>query len=482
MKTVCTKLLSLMLVAILLVSAVPFQAFADEVDGTTETTETTAATEATVEETTEATEETTEATTEATEAAVAAVSETSGTAVAAASPTGKTYSIILWGPSGSDYQNGKYYSVTVGQPYGSLPYPTYAHHTFLYWYYTVDGVEYPVNGNTTVTGNFNLSAKFDANKYTVWFERYDGANWVGVENYTVPALSTMTTANGFPTDAEIASNYALSGYTIVGWEIGETDKAFIPGNTQVTGEIVVRPRYQRTVTLVANNPGNYTSNSYKTMTVEIGERVGTLPDPGARDGYAFVDWVAEDQTTVISTKENLSTTSAHPKYYPSLGTTFYARFAESTVVYLYIHTNGNTQTATKIVPYYEVTSTGAFDTSTINMYSIYSAYGNYDDEGDKSYGWYDKTQWKNYSAGTAATAATVFYNVKENPNYCELHIMLIDNGNNNTTTNNYNTNTSTADSSNPTTGDYIFMAVTVMAVSAAALALIFFLKKRNTSK
>ena len=55
MKTVCKKLFSLMLVAILLVSAVPFQASAEEV------TETVAATEATVaatEATVAATEET----------------------------------------------------------------------------------------------------------------------------------------------------------------------------------------------------------------------------------------------------------------------------------------------------------------------------------------------------------------------------------------------------------------------------------------
>ena len=77
MKTVCKKLLSLTLVAMMLVSAVPFQAFASEVETTAALTETTAAvaeTEAVAAavETTAATEavETTAAT-EATETAPA---------------------------------------------------------------------------------------------------------------------------------------------------------------------------------------------------------------------------------------------------------------------------------------------------------------------------------------------------------------------------------------------------------------------------
>ena len=40
----------------------------------------------------------------------------------------------------------------------------------------------------------------------------------------------------------------------------------------------------------------------------------------------------------------------------------------------------------------------------------------------------------------------------------------------------------TADTSNPKTGDQIFMAVTMMAVSASALALFFFLNKKRAVK
>ena len=238
---------------------------------------------------------------------------------------------------------------------------------------------------------------------------------------------------------------------------------------------------------MANNPNDYTSNSVTTMTVEIGEPVGKMPNAGARNGYTFVDWVGQDQVTVISTKDNLSNTATHPDYYPAIhGTTFYARWAESVVVYLYIHTNGNTQTATKIVPYYEAPAAGAFNMNTVNMYSIFPNYGDFDDNVDTYYGWFSKSEWKNYSAGTASNYANnVFYNVGSNADYQELHIMLINNGkgtsSGNVPNNNYNNNVNTADPSNPTTGDNIMIAVTVMALSASALALAFFLKKRKAA-
>ncbi len=581
MKTVCKKLLSLTLVAMLLVSAVPFQAFATEGETTaviTETAPTIAETQAVTEpsvETTAATEAPTEAPTEATTVPTEAAPAVETTP--APSTVGDTITVVFTlkqypqavihkqenakigykvnnipnnqkvydvyaqydgSTSGKVFLNweladGTYFDPSVtnitdsiatpgstlylyavvvdkaqtikldakggklnnsthqailGQTYGglsSLPVPTREHYDFQYWYKLVNGVEVMVDNSTVVVNNWTLYAKWALANYNVTFQRYDGSAWVDVDSSiaggSVPAQSTITNANYFPTDSEINNNFALSGYKIVGWEIGETDKAFTAGKTKVTGDMVIRPRYQRTITLLANNPDAYTSNGTKSITVEIGEPIPTLPNPGARQGYTFVDWVTEDLNTVISSKANLSNVAAHPLYYPALGTTFHARWTESTVVYLYIHTNGNTQTATKIVPYYEAPTHGAFDTGLINMYAIFSDYGNYDDNVDASYGWYDATQWKNYCANTAANAADVFYDIKDN-NYVELHIMLINNGtgtNNNVNNNNYNNNNSTADPSNPTTGDTILMAVTVMAISATALALVIFLKKRK---
>ncbi len=592
MKTVCKKLLSLMLVAVLLVSAVPFQASAAEVVTepveTTAVTETTAATEATEApaETAAAAETTaaTEASTEATEAPVE-TNETTETAPSiddqakavgdtisvrftlkdypqaniytatnvqigykvplapteaqiltayaqyAGSYTGKKFS--HWEVNGKTFDpyntnitdtiatagvqlvieavvtdaqqsvylnpnygaiagNNYYHPVLIGQIYNhlaTLPTPTRTHYTFLYWNkVALDGTKTKVNGNDIVSNLNPLMAEWALNKYTVSFQRHDGTQWVGVKDVQVDALGTLTTLNGFPTDTEINNSFKLSGFKIVGWEIGETDKEFTPGLTMVDKNIVVRPRYQREITLLANNPAGYTSNSTKSITVEIGEPIPALPNPGARDGWTFHRWIAYSaagEIREVANKSTLTNVSIHGLYDPyKYGDTFHAEWSESTVVYLYIHTNGNTQTATKIVPYYEAPTHGAFDTKLINMYSIFADYGKYDDLGDAAYGWYDATQWKNYCANTAANAATTFYDIKDN-GYIELHIMLIDNGNNtssNVNNNNYNNNSSTADPSNPTTGDMIFMAVTVMAVSAAALILLFALKKRKASK
>ena len=585
MKTVCKKLLSLTLVAMMLVSAVPFQAFASEVETTAALTETTAAvaeTEAVAAavETTAATEavETTAAT-EATETAPATlpavpVTEPIVTAVGDyvnvvftlkdypqansltlytqkigykttsipdankvlevfaqyagnsinkvfshwevngakfnPSTTNITDSIVAAGdtlyiyavvtnqsytvglePAGGVLADRKH-TIVLNDTYGaveSLPTPTRQHYDFAGWSRYYDGKI--VTDSSIVVDDSHLVAKWVLTKYNVTFQRYDGNGWVNVDSSicggTVTALSTISSANAFPTQDEINAYFGLNGFKIVGWEIGETDKAFTAGSTQITGDMVIRPRYQGAVTLMANNPNDYTSNSVTTMTVEIGEPIGKMPNAGARNGYTFVDWVGQDQVTVISTKDNLSNTATHPDYYPAIhGTTFYARWAESVVVYLYIHTNGNTQTATKIVPYYEAPAAGAFNMNTVNMYSIFPNYGDFDDNVDTYYGWFSKSEWKNYSAGTASNYANnVFYNVGSNADYQELHIMLINNGkgtsSGNVPNNNYNNNVNTADPSNPTTGDNIMIAVTVMALSASALALAFFLKKRKAA-
>lgn len=559
MKTVCKKLLCLTLVAMMLVSAVPFQAFATEGETTAVTTEavvettaaaveTTAAatepaaqaeTEAPVAETTEApvveteapvvetTEapvvETTEApvveteapTTEAptTEAPTTEAPETEAPTTKATEPkkettsgsssnkgnTGnsnsgnktneKTVTVHLY-LDGGDLSVDNNHKVVIGKTYGylkSLPTPTRTCYKFAGWYL--------INTGTKVTDSFKvksdemLIAKWEKATFQVTFEKYDpnagsGADgWVKDEKFSkgYTAFSTISGSN-FPNDLAIRNRFALNGYTIVGWIIKDTGKTFEPGVTQITRNMTIRPRYQREVTLIAQNPATQVSWSTKTITVEIGKRFGavegTLPNPGPRDSYTFKGWNVGGKLISVA---NLSNTSSQPRYYPSLGTKFYAEYEASMVVYLYIHTNGNTQTATKIVPYYSAPAEGEFDMTLINMYSIFSDYGDYDDDNDVAYGWYTPEQWERYCTNKAADSAMHYEDIQEK-GYGEFHIMLINNGGSSSSnTNNYNTNASTADKSNPTTGDTIMMAVTVLAISAAALVLLF-IKKRKAAK
>ncbi len=588
MKTVCKKLLSLTLVAMLLVSAVPFQALATE----TAPVETTAATEAavapvaeTVAETTVATETATapqaeveaEITNEdtATLPAVNAINDeayiyfvlkdaasnpdaiiktvktkvgapVSGTPSTAevlkrysqifgssdskqfyqwedehgnyvnpsklyvtddnsgfgaglylyAALTDKAQTITL-NPNGGTLTSGNKHSVHIGEShtYGelsALPTPTRANYTFTGWTWkNASGVEMFVNDDSVVYDNKELKAQWQLNDYVVNYQYYD----LSSDSWTDSGLGATVAANGtvsaakntFPTQAQIDSIFALPGYTIVGWEIGDTDVAFKAGSTKITHSMIVRPRYQRTVTLVAYNDITNVSYSKKTITVEIGEPFGavakTLPNPGPHDSYTFNGW--EVDGTLI-TVENLGKLNTHPLYFPSLGTSFNAQYIESFMIRLHIHTGGKI-TADKIVEYYGAPASGLFDMTLINMYSVYSAYGKYDDKGDLSYGWYTPEQWERYATGKSADSGMYYEDIKDK-NYTDFHIMLIDVTTGTAQTpavsgNAYNNRPSTADKTNPTTGDMIFMAITVLAVSGTALALIYIMsKKRKASK
>lgn len=545
MKTVSKKLLSLLLVAVMLVSAVPFQAFAAEVDVTAASV-VPGATEATVSEVIE--EEA--AKTVITDKLLVTFVDSDGSTISDADGNdcivevayGKTiptksfpdkYLTLAdgemifshWVYEGTNVQFKrtetihqditlqavyKYPSVKVtfkansgkasftsqtyeyGQTYadnGGLPTATREHYDFLGWY-TADGAK--VEDSTMISSKtaYTLTAQWALTHYNVTFQAYtdpdgsDESGWETVDaftftdEYAIEAKSTLSTASGtFPTAAQISEYFALDGWTIDGWEIVETGATFTAGKTTITQSMTIRPVYKKSITLYACDEGSTT----RKFTVTLGERVPSLPNPGTREGYAFVGWYLEPEaSTVVSLKADLSTTSKHPVYYPALGN-FYAGWADATLIYLYIYTNGNTDDHVKLVRYYEAPANG-FDLTEINMYSIYSSYGKFDDEGDESYGWYNLAQWNNYCLGKPANEFEyVDADYLASDDIHEFYIMLVDNGNNTTTTtttNTYNNNSSTADSTNPATGDMIMVPMFVMLATAAAAAFLFLNKKR----
>ena len=222
-----------------------------------------------------------------------------------------------------------------------------------------------------------------------------------------------------------------------------------------------------------------------TAMLPIGERVGVLPNPGLRDGETFQAWY-DSTGALVSTVSNLANVDKHPAYYPYMGN-LEAEYVPSTVFYLYIYTNGNTDEFAKRVVYYGAPAEGTFKMSDINLYDIFPNYTKYDDKGDEIDGWFDENQWDKYCLGKPANELekiTLGEGDYEDDIY-QFYIMLTDNGNNaSTSTGNnnagtgYNDNHATRDPSNPSTGDEIFVAVTVMALSAAALVLFFLNKKR----
>ena len=415
-------------------------------------------------------------------------------------------------------------SLNTDYPVADFPTPTRSGYVFDGWYVKedashserclVDGEGNPGADLTVLSTSAKPYAKWKKTGMTVsvkWYD-FDNGDWTaftvnGVAKYdgmAVPADSKLSASTGsFPTDSEI--NWLKSelpdGYTLKGWKFLETGKEFKAGSSAITSananssnEVVIVPKLQRSVWLIAQHPTKNTL-AKQSITVEIGSRIGELPAPASwaedsdeTDGYTFTQWVADD--TVISTREDLKNTSKHPVYYPSLNSNddhssryeyhFDAQWEVAKVVQLYFHVDGKTSTYAKKVSCYDIPASGSFNMHSLNLYKYFPDYSKYDDGVDVAYGWYTDAQWKNYCTGKpAATVCDELWNVSDTKDLQELHIMLIDKG---TDSNKYNNNNKTADRTNPKTGDIIMAAVAILVVSGAALAGIYYLtkKKRGT--
>lgn len=415
-------------------------------------------------------------------------------------------------------------SLNVDYPVADFPTPTRSGYVFDGWYVKedashserclVDAEGNPSADLTVLSTSARPYAKWKKTGMTVsvkWYD-FDNGDWTaftvnGAAKYdgmAVPADSKLSASTGsFPTDSEI--NWLKSelpdGYTLKGWKFLETGKEFKAGSSAITSananssnEVVIVPKLQRSVWLIAQHPTKNTL-AKQSITVEIGSRIGELPAPASwaedsdeTDGYTFTQWVADD--TVISTREDLKNTSKHPVYYPTLNSNddhssryeyhFDAQWEVAKVVQLYFHVDGKTSTYAKKVSCYDIPASGSFNMHSLNLYKYFPDYSKYDDGVDVAYGWYTDAQWKNYCTGKpAATVCDELWNVSDTKDLQELHIMLIDKG---TDSNKYNNNNKTADRTNPKTGDIIMAAVAILVVSGAALAGIYYLtkKKRGT--
>lgn len=415
-------------------------------------------------------------------------------------------------------------SLNTDYPVADFPTPTRSGYVFDGWYVKedashserclVDAEGNPGADLTVLSTSAKPYAKWKKTGMTVsvkWYD-FDNGDWTaftvnGAAKYdgmAVPADSKLSASTGsFPTDSEI--NWLKSelpdGCTLKGWKFLETGKEFKAGSSAITSananssnEVVIVPKLQCKVWLIAQHPTKNTM-ARQSITAEIGSRIGELPAPASwaedsdeTDGYTFTQWVADD--TVVSTREDLKNTSKHPVYYPGLTNNddwtekypfhFVAQWEVAKVVQLYFHVDGKTSTYAKKVSCYDIPASGSFNMHSLNLYKYFPDYSKYDDGVDVAYGWYTDAQWKNYCTGKpAATVCDELWNVSDTKDLQELHIMLIDKG---TDSNKYNNNNKTADRTNPKTGDIIMAAVAILVVSGAALAGIYYLtkKKRGT--
>lgn len=415
-------------------------------------------------------------------------------------------------------------SLNTDYPVADFPTPTRSGYVFDGWYVKedashserclVDAEGNPGADLTVLSTSAKPYAKWKKTGMTVsvkWYD-FDNGDWTaftvnGAAKYdgmAVPADSKLSASTGsFPTDSEInwLSSELPDGCTLKGWKFLETGKEFKAGSSAITSananssnEVVIVPKLQCKVWLIAQHPTKNTM-ARQSITAEIGSQIGELPAPASwaedsdeTDGYTFTQWVADD--TVVSTREDLKNTSKHPVYYPGLTNNddwtekypfhFVAQWEVAKVVQLYFHVDGKTSTYAKKVSCYDIPASGSFNMHSLNLYKYFPDYSKYDDGVDVAYGWYTDAQWKNYCTGKpAATVCDELWNVSDTKDLQELHIMLIDKG---TDSNKYNNNNKTADKTNPKTGDIIMAAVAILVVSGAALAGIYYLtkKKRGT--
>ena len=409
-------------------------------------------------------------------------------------------------------------------PVADFPTPTRSGYVFGGWYVKedasrserclVDAEGNPGEDLTVLSTSAKPYAKWKKAGMTVsvkWYD-FDNGEWTeftvnGTAKYdsmAIPADSKLSASTGsFPTDSEInwLKDELPDGYTLKGWKFLKTGKEFKAGSTAITSananssnEVVIVPRLQSKIWLIAQHPTKNTLAKQK-FDVEIGSRIGELPSPASWaedgeeiDGYTFTQWVAGDE--VISTRENLKNTSKHPEYYPTLNSEddhsaryefhFDAEWEVAKAVLLYFHVDGKTQSYAALAKCYDIPSEGTFNMHSLNLYKYFPNYSKYDDGVDVAYGWYTESQWKNYCTGKpAATVCDELWNVSDTKDLQELHIMLIDKGSD---SNKYNNNNKTADKTNPKTGDIIMAAVAILVVSGAALAGIYYItkKKRET--
>lgn len=398
MKTVMKKLLSLMLVAVLLVSAVPFQASATET-------------------------ETTAATTEVAEAAATTYTVLVNVKLSDAEGIAETIKIE---------------NILAGQVL-FLDRITYR-----------EGYEF--------AGILGMSSTSPA--YTV---SHDMELTVLLEKTPEETTAPTTAATEAPTTA------ATEAPTTAATEAPTTAPA-------QDDDVVVGTNY---ITLVLDL--NYEDSVDKYIkTLDPDDKMGVIlesvTDP-TREGYSFAGWYWDDDYD-YKVKDNEYIGGKAGDYIRIYAK--WTRKSSANNVFLKIYLNGKTSSAAKIV---DISSYGDAD-GMIDIYEARRVVGNYytaKDSAGLSYdGLFTDATWNRGAYNNSDESNSVNVNADDDT---YVYIMVY---NAKTTTSSSTTTTTTtggtADTTNPKTGDQIFMAVTMMSVSATALALFFFLNKKRAAK
>ena len=216
--------------------------------------------------------------------------------------------------------------------------------------------------------------------------------------------------------------------------------------------------------------------------VDPDDRMGVImenvPDP-TRENYVFAGWYWDDDYDYkVKDSEYIGGKAGdYIRIYAK-----WTRKSSANNVLLSIYVNGKTSSAAKIV---DISGYGEAD-GMIDISEVRTVVQKYftakDSEGINYDGLFTYDTWNRGAYDDSDEANYVTVNANDDT---YVYVMIYNAKTGSSSSSNSGTsssNSGTADSTNPKTGDQIFMAVTVMAVSASALALVYFFNKKRATK
>lgn len=361
-----------------------------------------------------------------------------------------------------------------------LPAPSRDGYVFAGWYTNLNDENSAVTPDTVVLKDMTVYAKWTAGSLPVVFQGWDASsgNWVEVERrHPTTGKSLRDSGLGLPTQS---GSYGIprAGYTVSEtnpW-IDSNGKVFT-ADTVVNAVMYVRPNFvANTYTITYDFECEELAN--ETQKVTFGSKVN-LKQP-TRANYVFTGWlVLEDNYKELKTGD----------VYNYGDVTLLAQWAPKGTVELRVYRDD--ADGFKTYYYSGAALNGELNLSKCDIKNYLSGTYEFD-------GWYDYNGWVSY-LGTkntmgveyASNQITRLSSVKTSSSDSSVTVIYgmvkgykATTGTTGTTGNTGNsngnsTNNATRDPSNPATGDYmITMATTTMLVSAAAVVLFLAMRKR----
>ena len=373
-------------------------------------------------------------------------------------------------PANANFVNRKVFGYS-----GTFPYPasTPTGYTFGGWKY---GETILTSANwSSVAFDSSVSTKLYAHwipdSVTVTFYRWNETNkaYEGIKAVEVP-YGTAVKAADIPStdDVDTKDKYAPNG-----WLDAPNGNAVNPATTVITSTTGFYARYLGDeITITLDPKDGKLSN--QTKIVRIGEKIGAyggkLPTPSLT-GYVFLGWYDANDNQV--TDEDVFWNSY---------STLYAKWAPQGNVRLIVYKEGDYTN-----PIVDRKIPGGVRGGTLDVDKI--QIGNYLPAGNtyKLTGYFDQEGWTDFTKNRIVNTVD-YVLVSSNDETAVYAIVSVVSGNNNTGSGSNNTgngnmnNTNKpADPTNPATGDdsVIFTSMTVMTLAAAALVVVMQLRKRK---